>query len=126
VDRSEREVMGNESIVLPFKLPELWGGLAQAKGMARVTPGQLTLEFVLKDNLLSVLKTKVKEIHIPQPEIDTVRCKRGWFGGKVFIRLKSMKWIAELPGCDSNEIILRVARADRDAANAFVQALTRA
>ena len=59
-------------------------------------------------------------------EIDVVHFKRGWFGAKVRIRLKSMKWLAELPGCDHGEITLHVARRDRDQAGDFVRMLASA
>lgn len=118
--------MSDETITLPFKLPDMFGGFAEGRGLAKVTPAELTLEFVLKDSLLNVLKSGVKEIRIPQPEIDTVRFKSGWFGGKVHIRLKSMKWLADLPGSDSNEVILHIAKADRDRAERIVKVLTQA
>ena len=49
--------------------------------------------------------------------------KRGWFGAKVRIRVKSMKLLADLPSCDHGEVTLHVARRDRDQAAAFVQML---
>ena len=42
---------------------------------------------------------------------------------KVHIRLKSMKWLADLPGCDNGEVTLHVARQERDQAAEFVQML---
>jgi len=65
----------------------------------------------------------MKEIRIPRCEVDVVRFKRGWFGARVHTRLKSMKWLADLPGCDNGEVILHVARRDRDQAAAFVKRL---
>ncbi len=118
--------MSDEMITLPFKLPDMFGGFAEGKGLAKATAAELRLEIVVKDSLLNVLKSGVKEIHVPQPEIDIVRFKRGWFGGKVYIRLKSMKWLADLPGCDSNEVILHIARGDRDRAEQFAKMLSHA
>jgi hypothetical protein len=65
----------------------------------------------------------MKEIRIPQAEIALIRLRRGWFGAKVDIRLKSMKRLAELPGCDRGQITLQVARRDRDQAGDFVRML---
>jgi len=115
--------MPDPSITLPFTVPNLFAGFAQGKGLARVSPSELTLEFVVKETVLDVFKSGVKEIHIPRSEVDVVRLKRGWFGAKVHIRLKSMKWLADLPGCDNGEVTLHVARRDRDQAAGFVQML---
>ena len=117
--------MSDEPIALPFTVPDLFAGFAEGKGLAKASPSDLTLEFVVKDNLLNLLKSGLKEIRIPRTEIDIVRLKRGWFGAKVHIRVKSMKWLAELPGCDNGEVILHVARRDRDQAANFVQMLSR-
>ena len=115
--------MPDQSITLPFTVPDLFAGFAQGKGLAKASPSELVLEFVLKDTVLDLFKSGMKEIRIPRSEVDVVRLKRGWFGAKVHIRLKSMKWLAELPGCENGEVTLHVARRDRDQAMAFVQVL---
>lgn len=115
--------MAGESITLPFKVPDLFGGFAEGKGLAKASPADLILEFVVKDTVVSVFKSGMKEIRIPREEIDIVRLKRGWFGAKVHIRVKSLKWLAELPGCDNGEVTLHVARKDRGQAAAFVRVL---
>ena len=118
--------MTDETITLPLTVPDLFGGLAKGTGLAKVSGSELTLELVVKDGLLSVLKSGVKEIRIPRTEIDFVRLKRGWFGAKMDIRVKSMKWLADLPGCGSGEVTLHLARQDRDRAADFVKLLSQA
>jgi hypothetical protein len=115
--------MPDQSITLPFTVPNLFAGFAEGNGLAKGSPSELVLEFVVKDTVLDIFKTGVSEIRIPRSEVDVVRFKRGWFGAKVYIRLKSMRWLADFPGCDGGEITLHVARCDRDCAEAFVQAL---
>lgn len=117
--------MPDQSVTLPFSLPSLFGGFADGKGMAKASGSELALEFVVQDSVINVLKSGVREIRIPQSEIDVVCLKRGWFGARVRLRLKSMKWLADLPGCEnSGELMLHVARADRDRAAEFVQLLS--
>jgi len=116
--------MPDQPITLPFKVPDLFVGLAEGRGLAKASRSELILEFVLKDTVLDLFKSRVKEIHIPQSEIDFIRLKQGWLGEKVHIRLKSLKWVAELPGCDNGEITLHVARRDRLQAGDLVQMLT--
>ena len=72
--------MTSEQINVPFTLPEMFAGFVAGNGLAKATPSELTLEFVVQDNVLNVFKTGVKEIHIPRGEIDWIQHKRGWFG----------------------------------------------
>ena len=115
--------MCDQSVTLPFRVPDLLAGFAEGKGLAKASTTEIALEFVVKDTVLEVFKSGVKEIRIPRTEIDVVRLKRGWFGAKVHIRVKSLKWLGDLPGCDSGEITLQIARRDRDLAGDFVQML---
>lgn len=113
--------MPDPSVTLPFEVPDLF--LVQCNGLAKASAEELTLEFVLKDKVLGVVKSGVKEIHIPTSEIDVIRLKQGWFGAKLRLRLKSMRWLADLPGCDQGEITLHIARRDRARAAQFAQVL---
>jgi hypothetical protein len=117
----EGEYMPDQIITLPFSVPDLLAGFAEGNGLAKGSPAELTLEFVVKDSFLNLLKSGMKEIRIPRSEIDAVRFKRGWFGAKVCIRVKSLKWLADLPGCDSGEVTLHIARRDRDLAGEFAR-----
>ena len=118
--------MPDEPITLPFKVTDLFAGFAEGRGLAKASHSELTLEFVLKDTVFDVFKSSVKEIRIPRSEIGFIRLKRGWLGAKVNIRVKSMKWVADLPGCDNGEITLHVARRDRLRAGDFIAMLSAA
>jgi hypothetical protein len=114
-----------ESVNVPFTLPDMLAGFVEGKGLAKATPSELTLEFVLKDGVFNVLKSGVKEIRIPHSEIEYVRIKHGIFRDKMNIRVKSLRWLADFPGCDSCELTLRVARRNRAQAGDMVQVLGR-
>ena len=122
--KEDLEMSDDQIVTLPFTVPNLVAGFAEGKGLAKASRSQLILEFVVKDTVLDLFKSNVREVLIPQPEIDAMRLKRGWFGGKVFMRFKSLKWLADLPGCDNGEVILHVARGDRDRAVDFVKMLS--
>ncbi len=115
-----------ETVNVPFTLPDMFAGFVEGNGLAKATASELTLEFVFRDGVLNVLKSGVKEVHIPQSEIESMRIKHGIFGDKMKIRVKSMHWLAALPGCDSCELTLRVARRNRAQAAGVVQLLGRA
>ena len=112
-----------EQIALPFEVPNLFAGFAEGKGLAKADASELILEFVVKDTVLKVFKTGVKEIRIPRDEIDFVRFTRNWFRATVYIRVKSIKWLADLPGCETGEVTLHIARRDREQAAEFVRVL---
>ena len=113
--------MTDSPITLPFNVTGLFGGFAEVKGLAKANESDLILEFVIEENVLQVFKSGLKEVRIPRAEIESVRLKRGWFGARVRICVKSMKWLADLPGCDRGEINLHVSRPDRDRAADFVK-----
>jgi len=117
--------MTNLSVTLPFKVPDLFAGFAEGNGLAKATPNELALEFIIKDNVLNLFKSSIKEIRIPQSEIEGIRFKQGWFGDRLYIRMRSIKWLANLPGRNNGELTLRVARRDRSQAVDFVRVLGR-
>jgi hypothetical protein len=114
----------DQSVILPFSGLDFFEGFAEGKGLAKASPSELRLEFVVTDTVVSVLRSGVKEIVIPRSEIDMVRLKQRWLSTQVHIRVKSLKWLADVPGCEKGEVTLQIARQDRDQAAAFVQVLS--
>ena len=107
------ESIARQSATVPFKAPEMFAGLVESSGIAKATPLELTLEFVVKDGVLNLIKTDVKEVRIPRAEIGAIYLKRGLFNDKLIIRVKSLAVLQDFPGCDNCDITLRVARRDR-------------
>ena len=116
--------MSEQFTTMAFSVDDLYGGFAQGTGLAKASPSELVLEFIVKDSLFEVLKSRVKEIRIPRSEIDSVWLKSGWFGTSVRIRVKSLKWLAELRGGDNGEVTLHVGRRERQRAAEFVAVLS--
>jgi hypothetical protein len=117
--------MLNPTIVLPFRVPNLIGGLAESKGLAKATASEVAFEFVVKETVFNVFKSAIREIRVPQSEIDLIRLERGWFRDKLRIRFRSIKWLSDLPGCHNGEVTLRVAKRDRQQTEDFVRLLGR-
>jgi hypothetical protein len=116
--------MPDETITLPFEVRNLFAGLAIGKGLATASPSELKLELVIKDSLINVFGSGVKEIRIPRTELAAVGLKRGWFGAKIRIGVKSLRLLQDLPNCESGEVSLHIARRDRDLAARFAQLLS--
>jgi hypothetical protein len=104
------------SVTVPFRVPDLFAGLAKGAGIAKATPLELTLQFVVQDSVFEIIKTNVKEIRIPRAEIESIKLRRGLFIDKLIIRVKSLALLQDLPGCDNCDITLRLARRDRNQA----------
>jgi hypothetical protein len=114
----------DQTVTVPFSGLDLFAGFAEGKGLAKASPAELRIEFVVTDTVVSLFRSGVKEILIPRPELDDVRLKQAWFGTRVHIRVKSLKWLADLPGSENGEVTLHIARHNRDQAAAFVQVLS--
>ena len=47
--------MPDQLITLPFKVPDLFAGFAEGRGLAKASPSELVLELVVKDTVLDLL-----------------------------------------------------------------------
>ena len=54
--------MPGQIVTLPFKVPNLAGGFAEAKGLANASQSEFILEFVVKDAVLDLFKSSVKAV----------------------------------------------------------------
>lgn len=108
---------------LPFTIPNVYEGLATAKGLARMTAAGLTLEFEVKDGFVGVIKSGVREVHIANDDLHQLDLRAGWFSTRLFIRARSMAVLSRLPGSEAGAIELRVARHDRATARALVSTM---
>lgn len=115
--------MLTESISLPFTFTQVYQGFGEDGGVLRATPEGLTLEFEVKEALLGLLKSGVKEISIPMREIASVTLKKGWFRTRLIIRATHLKTLREVEGNQGAEITLRVSRKDRALADELVAML---
>jgi hypothetical protein len=108
---------------VPFSFVNVYEGLAKAHGMARITSGGLTLEFEVKDGFVGMLKTGVRHVLISFDDMSDIDLQKGWFKTKLCIRTRSMVAINQLPGTHAGRIELRIAREDRQIAEALASTL---
>ena len=64
---------------LPFQIPSLYSDLAYADGLLSIEGETLALEIQTKDSIIGLLKSNVKEIHIPIADLADVTFKSKWF-----------------------------------------------
>jgi len=110
---------------VPFDYEELYGGLANCHGLVRLDRKDLCLEFQVKDAVVGVLKSDVKEVRIPTSELASVRLEHHWFGlsTKLAIQTNRLEAAKDVPGMNQGRLVLSIARRDRPAAERLVAEL---
>jgi hypothetical protein len=110
-------------VSLPFSIPDVYQGFAEAGGIIKASKAGLILEFEVKDALVGMLKSGINEVQIPTNEISFIDLKAGWFRTRLIIRTRSMATLGNIPGSKPGQIALRIARKDRDIAKRLVSVL---
>lgn len=105
--------MLNSRMSIPFKIPELYHGLAEGHGRLHVGEEGLRLEYRVKDAVFGVLKSRVKDVFIPYSEIEHVEFRERWFRRRFHIHTHSLQALADFPGADDGCIELNVRKVDR-------------
>jgi hypothetical protein len=112
-----------DSTCIPFSFPDVYQGLATGSGLVTATTSGLTLEYQVKDGFFGVLKSGVQRVEIPLNELNSVDLKEGWFRNRLFIKVKSMTTLADVPGSETGQVELRVARRDALSARSLASLL---
>ena len=108
---------------LPFFIPNVYEGLATANGMARITEAGLTLEFEVKDGIVGMLKSGIREVLLPIDDLHRLELRKSWLKTRLFIRTHRMAAVSRIPGNHAGGIELGVARQDRQIAEALVSVM---
>ncbi len=114
---------------LPVWLGYQYGGLAQCSGLLRDEGDDLVLEYQTKEALIGdMIRSSVKQARIPRDLIASMVLKKPWLGLKtqLVIRMTSMAPLADVPRMSKGELVLDVAKNDREAAERLVADFARA
>jgi hypothetical protein len=111
--------------VVPFELGALYGNFASGHGLLRIEDNQLCLEFQVRDNLVGIWKSSVRQVRIPRADLASVTLECGWFGfcNSLVIQVTRMEAVQDVPGMSKGRVILKIARKDRAAAERLITAL---
>ncbi len=119
------ERTGPRPLSLPFSIPKVYAGFAEAFGIARFDGHQVSLEFEVRDGIAGVIKSELKDVAIPVEDIVSIVFQPGIFKHKVAIQTDYLRSAAEVPGVSRGKILLHIDRADRETAERFVAAVDR-
>ena len=100
---------------VPFSVDE-YEGLVETGGLVRIEEDTVVLEFRKKEGVFGIPVSGLKEKRIPVSELHAVSFKKKFLGAKLVISGHKMSTFADIPGCQHTEIILSIARKDREAA----------
>ena len=99
---------------VPFSIPDLYGGLATARGIARIEPEHLVLEFDIRDDLIGEFTSSINQARIPLTEIESLEVSRRLWWTTLAVRTRSMASIADVPGRTQEGVRLNIARKYRN------------
>lgn len=107
-------------IAIPFKIEEVFQGLAETTGILRFSDNQILVEFQTKDSIFGVIQSDVKCIKIPLESLLLIELKKKMFFTRIIIKTNSLHTLKKLKGYNKPELILNIKKEYRDEARQFV------
>ena len=117
--------MQGNPLRIDFTIPDLYGSMAEAKGLAHIEDTVLSIEFETRDTIFGALKSKAKEIHVPFKDITSVQIDRGLWQTKIRIHGRKLHSFSEVPGSAGGEAVLVISRQSRLNAERFTRELAK-
>ncbi len=108
-----------KNFTLPFKIDDIYEGLAESTGLLSFEADSLKLEFSTKDSFIGIIQSDVKKVYIPLDKIASIRHKKGFFSDKIYIITNSLDIVKRLPGSEGNEVELVIKKKNREDAQVF-------
>ncbi|MFO0811430.1 MAG: hypothetical protein U0746_22600 [Gemmataceae bacterium] len=104
---------------IPVTFTGNYGGIVDTRGLLSGDGPDLVVEYQTK--YLGYFQGRPKTVRIPLSSIESVRLRKGWFGGSTLIvQAKTLAAVASLPEAEQGRVELKVARRDRALAQKFV------
>jgi len=119
------ERTGPRPLSLPFSIPNVYAGFAEAFGIARFDGHHVSLEFEVKDGIAGVIKSELKDVTVPKEDIVSIVFQSGVFKHRIVIQTDYLRSVTEIPGVSRGKVFLNIDRADRETAERFVAAVDR-
>ncbi len=109
---------------VPFSIRQIYGGLAKAKGILRFDGKTVSMEFEVKDDVLGVIRSGVRNVDFPLEELVDVRLNSAWLQGpEIILRTDRLDAVQGVPSSEHGRVRLRVAREDAETAEQVVDAM---
>lgn len=105
---------------IPFKIPDVYHGLAESHGVLRLTSNGVHIEYQTKDSVLGLLKSKLHQVQIPFSKISELNFKRKVFTSTLTMRLSHLEAILSIPNQESGTVKFRIPKTHINEAEEFV------
>ncbi|NLO20310.1 MAG: hypothetical protein GX121_10650 [Ignavibacteria bacterium] len=109
-----------EEISIPFKIDDVFKGLAETTGILRYENGSILIEFQTKDSFIGFIQTGIKFIKISVESIAHIELKKKFFYTQIIIKPLSLLSLKELKGYNKPELILFIEKKYREEAQQFI------
>jgi hypothetical protein len=108
---------------VPFKIHNVFEGLAETEGILSADGTDLILEFRTSDALIGLLKSNVRQVVLPMAGIEEITFRNGWFRRRLVIRVAEMRVASDIPNFKQGEIKLPIAKRHSQAAAELVSSV---
>jgi hypothetical protein len=105
--------MDFEAPSVPFTIPDLFHGFAEAKGILRLDERALLLEYQVQDAIFGLIKSRIRELSIACEDIESIRFRKHWWKRTIVVQTRSLRAPASIPGNTQSCLVLRIQRRDR-------------
>jgi hypothetical protein len=109
---------------VPFTLSNVFAGFGKGDGLLHNEGTHLCLEYQVKDGIVGVLKSDIKQLRIPIDHVDSVTLTKGWFGTKwgvkIVIQGNRMDAFQDFPSASQGRIELPIAAKNLEFAEELV------
>ena len=107
-------------LAVPFKIKNLYEGLAESDGLISFSNGILKIQFQIKDSIIGFVKGKINEYEIPTQKIQKIELIKKLWGNKLIISINDLQFQLNIPNQDSSEISLSIEKKNLDLADRLV------
>lgn len=104
---------------LAFRIKNLYYAFAEAIGLANFSGDTLMLEFRIRDSLLGLIKSGIKEYKFHIKDLESLTFQKNLFSSRLLIKARKMETFVNFPGSQQGEIPLQIKRKDRELAEQF-------
>ncbi|MEX1063606.1 MAG: hypothetical protein WEC12_08375 [Balneolaceae bacterium] len=98
---------------VPFRITDIDLGFQEAEGVIRFENGRVVLEYRIKDALGLSVRSEKKGLHLPMEELVTLEIRDWLVSLRLYLAVRSIRSVSELPGRHSGELTLKVSRKYR-------------
>jgi hypothetical protein len=109
---------------VPFTLSNVFAGFGEGEGLLHNEGTHLCVEYQVKDGIVGVLKSEIKQLRISIDDLVSVTLTKGWFrtnwGAKIIIQADRMDAFEDMPCASQGRLELSISRKDYEVAEDFV------